>query len=173
MNENIDDHLPPYRVRPRFQIDLTESMEELSEKIKIGLAKDNAPCKGQVNTGYISLYLPEEEQHYWSPQLTLSLEATPQGTSLRGLYGPRPAVWTMFVFFYALIGFAIFVILIIGTSNLSLGKSGAILYLVPLLILVFLSLYLVAYFGQKLGHDQMLILQQFVEESTGLIMRSE
>ncbi len=74
----------------------------------------------------------------------------------------------MFVFFYAVIGFAILVISIVGFSNLSLGNPGPILWFLPLLIIVFLSLYFVAHQGQKLGHDQMLLLHDFVEDSTGL-----
>ena len=40
--------------------------------------------------------------------------------------------------------------------------------LVPVLLLVFLSLYLVSYFGQKIGKKQMIILHRFFEASTGL-----
>ena len=167
--QTAEEHLPPYRVRPRFQIETEYTITELAEKINLGLQRGNAPCKGRVNPTYATLYLPYEEQHYWSPRLTLTLEETENGGSLlRGLYGPRPAVWTMFIFFYAIIGFAMMVIGIIGLSHLTLGDPAPILWLVPVLGVVFLSLYLVAYFGQKLGHDQMVILHQFMEESTGL-----
>ncbi len=168
MNPTAEEHLPAYRVRPRFEVETELSADVLTEKIAAGLAQPNAPCKGRADQGYISLYLPQEDQHYWSPRLSITLEDTEKGTLLRGMYGPRPAVWTMFIFFYALIGFAIVVVAIIGLSNLSLDKSAGILWLVPLLVLAFLSLYLVAYFGQKMGHSQMVILHQFVEETTGL-----
>ncbi len=167
-HQTAEEHLPAYRVRPRFQIETIYSVTELADKINAGLQREDAPCKGRVQSTYASLYLPQEEQHYWSPRLTLTLEETPTGSLLRGLYGPRPAVWTMFVFFYAIIGFAIMVISIIGLSHWSLGQNATILWLVPVLVLVFLSLYLVAYFGQKLGHDQMVTLHRFMEESTGL-----
>jgi hypothetical protein len=168
MKKPTEDHLPPYRVRPRFQVVTKDDFGQLEERIRIALKEENAPCTGRVNSGYITLYLPAEEQHYWSPQLSLTMDETEEGTLLRGLYGPRPTVWTMFVFFYALLGFAILVISIIGMANRSLEKSGAILWLVPLLAIAFLSLYLVAFFGQKAGHDQMVTLHQFLDESTGL-----
>lgn len=164
----VEEHLPPYQVRPRFQVELPIEQEEIEQTLKSSLLKIDAKVIGRVNHGYATFYLPKIEQHYWSPGLTLSLENTDSGTLLRGMYGPRPAVWTMFIFFYALIAFAILVLSIIGLSNYSLGKAATILWLVPLLVLVFLSLYLVAYFGQKMGHDQMITLHRFLEESLGV-----
>jgi len=100
--------------------------------------------------------------------LQISFEDTEEGTLMRGLYGPRASVWTMFVFFYSLIGFAIIVVSIVGMSFLSLKKPATILWAIPILILVFLSLYLVSYSGKKMGYDQMVILHCFIEDSTGL-----
>ncbi|MCB0502089.1 MAG: hypothetical protein KDD32_05360 [Bacteroidetes bacterium] len=173
MNKASDDHLPHYRVRPRFKKVTDHSIEYLSKKISDGLSHEQAPCKGRVNPGYISLYLPIKEQHYWSPQLSLTLEESDEGTVLRGLYGPRPAVWTLFVFFYSLLGFATLVIAIIGFSKLSLDRTAPILWALPPLILTICSLYLVAYLGQKASHDQMLTLHQFLEKSTGLVIQDE
>lgn len=169
MNPSDEDHLPSYRVRPRFQIVIPFSKEKIIEKISEGLNKQDAKCKGWIHeSGFGKLFLPIEHQHYWSPELNLSIENKDQGSLLSGLYGPKPAIWTMFVFFYFVIGFSIVVISVIGLSNIYLNKSGIILWLVPILILVFLSLYLVAYLGQKVGYDQMIILHQFLEASLGI-----
>jgi len=168
MQQLPTDSIPFSEVRPRFEIQTQQEMEAITAAIKTALDRERAPCKGQVNPGYITLYLPLEEQHYWSPHLTIMLEEEGEGVLLRGVYGPRPAVWTMFVFFYALIGFGIVVISIIGLSNRSLGGSGTILWLLPVLVLVVSSLYLVAYLGKQLGHDQMVTLHHFFEEATGL-----
>ena len=169
MSQNAEDHLPEYRVRPRFQIETTYSIQELCEKIRLGLEKENASCKGRITANeFATLYLPISEQHYWSPQLSLTFKASKKGCLLRGLYGPRPGVWTMFVFFYSIIGFAILIILMIGSSYLMLDLPAPFLWWVPVLCLMFLTLYLVAFIGQKKGHDQMITLHQFLEESTGL-----
>ncbi len=171
MNQTSDDHLPISPIRPRFQIETTDSPQVLADKIRASLKSENARCKGRIKHGYATLYLPNEERHYWSPELTLTIEESESGALLRGLYGPRPAVWTMFVFFYSLIAFSVLIVGIIGLANLSIDKSGAILWLIPFLIIIFLTLYLVAYFGQKIGHDQMVVLHTFIEESTGLVIR--
>jgi hypothetical protein len=168
MRENTEEHLVGYEIRPRFKIETTLSLDELTTKIQEGLDSENAPCIGHVYSGYAKFHLPQDERHYWSPQLNLSFETVDDKTILRGLYGPHPAVWTMFVFFYALIAFITVVILIIGLSYWTLDKSMTILWFIPLLIIVFGSLYFVAYSGQKLGYNQMVTLHYFLEKSTGL-----
>jgi hypothetical protein len=156
-----------YRIRPRFHVEVPYSIEELVERMNGCLKEDNATCKGWANLHYAKLFIPKADQHYWSPHLSVSYEESEQGTMVRGRYGPRPAVWTMFIFFYAFIGFAILMVAILGTSYLSLDKSGAILWWIPVLIVLFFSLYLVSFFGQKLGHGQMVTLHHFVENCLG------
>lgn len=167
MDQSAEDHQFNYRIRPRFRVETGFTVQQLVEKITARLEEENAPITGWVDGHYAKLSIPHANQHYWSPFLSLSFEETDSGTKIRGRYGPRQTVWTMFVFFYAIIGFAIMMVLILGTSYLSLDKSGAILWLVPVLIVVFLTLYLVSYFGQKLGHDQMVTLHHFVERCLG------
>lgn len=173
--QSAGEHLPTYQVRPRFQVETSFAAGEIEELLKLALQKENAPVKGRIYSGYGSFWLPPNEQHYWSPVLTLTTEESEEsnenGILLRGMYGPRPTVWTMFIFFYAFIGFALMVISMVGLSNYWLGKSAVILWLVPLLLLIFLSLYLVAYFGQKLGHDQMVVLHAFLEEALGISVK--
>ncbi len=168
MSQITKKHLVGHEIRPRFKVETVFSMADLTAKIKAKLESDNANCKGHVYPGYAKLYMPLELQHYWSPQLTLTFEETENGTTLRGLYGPRPTVWTMFVFFYALIAFAILVVSVIGLSYLTLDKSANILWVLPLLAALFASLYFVAYSGQKLGQDEMVTIHHFLEEGLGL-----
>lgn len=164
-----ESHLPPYRIRPRFRVESPLSSEEVVAKIKQKLRADGATCDGHSTVGFATLTIPDGQRHYWSPQLTVSVEKLEdrEGSLIRGLYGPAPGVWTMFVFFYSLVGFALTAVLITGLSYLSLGLSGYILWWALVLALVLLSLYLVSYFGQRLGHDQMEILHNFLEDALG------
>mgnify|MGYP000004362715 CR=1 FL=1 len=170
MDHSSNDHLPQYRVRPRFKIETNHPIKYWEDKIKTGLLEEGATCEGIVNPAFVTISLPADEQQYWSPQLTITMEETENGCLLRGLYAPRPTIWTMFVFFYSIIGFSIMTIGIIGLSNLSLNKSGAILWYIPVLVIAFLSFYLVAYFGQRMARNQMIRLHNFLEESTGLVI---
>lgn len=163
MNQAPEEHIT--QVRPRFKIHSEVTAKEIIAKIETALKDDKASCTGKVHHNYITLHIPVADQHYWSPQLTLTLEEEEGVTTIRGMYSPRPAVWTMFVFFYSIIGLAILVVGTLGLSYLMLDKPAFVLWWVPILSILFLSLYLVSFFGQKLGHDQMLTLHHFFENS--------
>jgi hypothetical protein len=168
MTHSAEEHLPAYRVRPRFKITQSDNGNNIVEGIKNALNTPGAKCIGSASDRFISLQIPQDSQHYWSPQLSITMSNEDGATIIRGVYGPRPAVWTMFIFFYTVIGLALLVVTVIGLSTMSLDKGTAIFWWIPALLLVFLTLYLVAYFGQKMGHDQMVELQAFFEENTRL-----
>jgi len=164
MEEN---HIQFRRVRPRIRMISELSSEEITGRIKTKLKSGECNCVGQVTAHFATIYPPPEDKHYWSPQLTITLEEDEKGTLVRGLYGPRPAVWTMFVFFYSIIGFATAMVTMIGLSFWTIGQPATILWAVPGLILLFLSLYLVAYFGQRFGQKQMTRIHRLLEDTLG------
>lgn len=165
-----DGAIVEFRIRPRFETTSNKSVEEISRKMKQMLDDENAPCEGKVRMGYIALNPKEEDCHYWSPHLSVTIEETEDDETvsiIRGLYGPSPGVWTMFVFFYSIIGLSLLIVMVIGFANRSIGESCTILWLIPFLVVAFLSLYIASYFGQKKGHDQVEILHNYLEECIG------
>ena len=165
----MEEDIPIYMVRPRFRKETDLTVSDLNNALRDGLRQANAPCAGSFAHGHFILRIPMDKRHYWSPQLSVTIEEAGEGRSLvRGLYGPKPTVWTMFVFFYSVIGIAVLLIAILGLSYWSLGKSTDILWFLPALIIVFLTLYLVAYFGKKMSQKQMHILHDFLEDTTCL-----
>lgn len=173
LSEIKSDDITILHVRPRFSVLTQLSAEEIKQKIQKALDSDTASCKGKVYDQFASLSLPADQLHYWSPRLRMTIEETNEGTEVRGLYGPKPAVWTMFVFFYSVIGFATIIVAMLGMSYLTLDKPAGILWLVPVFVAMFFSLYLVGYFGKKTGYPQMVVLHQFIENATGLSLNEE
>ncbi|SOE19914.1 hypothetical protein SAMN06298216_0414 [Spirosomataceae bacterium TFI 002] len=157
------------QIRPRFKVITQIPASEIVSKLKQALNDPGNKLKGEATEHYTALYLPLEDRHYWSPMLNLSLEQDEEGTIIRGLYGPRPNIWTMFVFFYSTIAFAIIFIAMLGFSQLSLGNSAPLLWLIPVLLIIFSTLYVVAYFGKKKSEKQMDVLHDFVEKSIGFV----
>ena len=155
-----------FHVRPRFKYTVHLTAEALEKRLTAALANSGASCTGKVIPGHATLRIPISERQYWSPQLQLSFEEEEDGLLVRGLFGPRPQVWTMFVLFYSIIGFLAFILLVVGMSMMTLGKSLAIFWGVPVLALLFISLYLVAYIGQRKSRHQMIILYRFLEACT-------
>ncbi len=149
-------------IRPRFQMDLPYTPEEVLGRIRSGLAHPETGVRGLLVDHHVTLKIPAEEEHFWSPQLSLEVEGTEAGSRVRGLYGPKPSIWLMFVFFYSFLGFVSMIIAIIGFSQLNLGLSAGILWLLPIAGIIFLLMWLSARTGQRLGRDQTRILQEFL-----------
>ena len=156
------------RIRPRFQQTLDSTPAQFQQAVKAQLEKPNARCVGTVIPDFIILKIPQGERHFWSPQLSLSLEEEQGKTLIRGLYGPNPSVWAIFFFGYAALGILGLFAAIIGFSRMSLGLDAQILWLLPLFAGIALALYLGAQAGQKVGAAQMFTLHHFLEEVTGL-----
>lgn len=163
-----------FQIRPRFEISSNLEVAEIQNIMKKALKSKEAPCDGKVRFGYVSLYPAEDDHHYWSPHLSVTIEpanieenSTEKGSILRGLYGPSPAVWTKFVFVYAIIALSTLIALVIGFANMSIGEPTTILWAVPILILLFASMFLVSSIGQKKGHDQIEDIHHFFERCIG------
>ncbi len=164
---------PLPHVRPRFKIVTPKTEAEIAQSFRDQLARSSSGCTASINPGFISLFIPATEQHYWSPQLNMTIESTEEGQVIRGLYGPRPTIWTMFVFFYFIIGLLLVFISIIGFSNRSLGLEASILWWVPVLLLLFLSLYAVSRFGERLGREQLHTLSTLAEAALAQELETE
>jgi hypothetical protein len=148
-------------IRPRFHYQSPLAPEVLLKALEEALAKENSPINGLVIDQHVYLRIPYEDQHFWSPQLSLEVEATDSGSQVNGLFGPRESVWLMYIFFYALMGFLIMVVMIMGFSQLNLGLSARILWALPVLLLLLVMAFFTAKAGQKLGHDEMHLLYDF------------
>ena len=155
------------RIRPRFNQVVGEPAEKIEAKIRLKLEESQNECTGRIIPGYIVLEIPPSERHYWSPQLSISLEEHEEGTLIRGLYGPNPTVWAMFTFGYSAIGILALFAAIIGFSNLSLGLEAPVLWVLPVLGGIALILYFVAQTGQKIGVEQTFTIHHFYEEAIG------
>lgn len=151
------------RIRPRFKEELAWTAEEFKDQIQNALDK-NEEFSGLVSERYCNILIRPEERHYWSPQLTLTLEVTSETTlEVRGLYGPKPSVWAVFFMSYAALGLLSLFAGVYGLSQIMLHKSAPILWAIPAMGLIALILYLIAQAGQKVGAEQMFRIHHFYE----------
>jgi len=156
------------RVRPRFRIHSERSSSEIEEHFRNKLKEEDHSYEGRVIEGHVVIKVIPEEQHYWSPQLSLSMEEETDGkTLIRGLYGPNPGVWLMFTIVHIATSVAAMFVLIIGLSNMSLGLSSMILWSLPVLAVISLIMYLIARAGRKMGEEQLFDLHHFFEQHFG------
>ncbi len=152
------------RIRPRFKESVSESIESFKNRIQTSLDDENE-FSGLVSDQYCVIKIRPEERHYWSPQLTLTLEEASEGNlEVRGLYGPKPSVWAVFFMSYAALGVLSLFAGVFGLSQLMLNKPAPILWAIPIIAAIALGLYLVAQAGQKVGAEQMFRIHHFYEE---------
>ncbi len=152
------------RIRPRFKLLSSYTPENFTAIIKQQLQNAKSNCYAEsLLKSFIVLKIREEEQHFWSPQLTLSIDKREEGSFIRGLYTPKPTIWSLFIFLYTGIGVCVLFAGLYGLSRLSLNLEAPILWLVPVLLGFALLLYIIAQIGQKLGAQQMFDLHHFLE----------
>lgn len=155
------------KFRPRFRIETTLSENEVAEIIKTKLKDDNKSGFGStIVEGHLILKIPKKDQHFWSPQMDISLsnQEDKEGTLIRCLLAPKPSVWTMFMFFYAASGFAAFIGLMILMSQYTLDKEMWASYIVVISLLIGILLFVIAQFGKGIAKEQMQELKSFVTE---------
>ena len=156
-----------FKIRPKFEIELDESPDSLLKKFLEEKESSTCGCIIDAVPNHIVIKIKEEEQHFWSPQLTLNFEEIERGAKVKGLYGPNGNVWTLFTGSYFACGVLITFIAIIGFSNKSLGIDAPILWALPVLFGIIILLYIASQMGQKLGAEQMFDLHHTAQEILG------
>ncbi|QNL20505.1 hypothetical protein HZR84_00580 [Hyphobacterium sp. CCMP332] len=150
------------RIRPRFKKQFNLKVEKVEEIIKKEL-NSRGIFTASLDSGHFTIRIKPEDRHFWSPQLSLSFEENNGKTLIRGLYGPAPNVWTIFLLSYLAIGVLSLFALFLGLSYWMLGQDVKILWAMPVLGIIAIIVYLIAQFGQKLGAEQTFRLHQFIE----------
>lgn len=127
-----------------------------------------ANIQGEIVDNHIILDIVGEDVHYWSPHLNFRVEEdedNPAHCRLLGLIGPKPGVWTLFMFIYFVIGVIGFAFSSYGISVWMLGKYTLYVWGFPIALLIMLSAYKVGKYGEQLGKDQMEDLKAFIRDA--------
>lgn len=159
-------------LRPRFKFNVGSDNESLLSLFEEAKKNQEDFVVSRVDD-HVFIKIPKKNQHFWSPQLHLEINKNEDNETLStiyGLFGPNPTVWTMFMFFHFIvaglfIGFGIW-----AYSNWSLGDSYAIqLFVTLMMIVVWFALYFGGRVGKRTGMDQMHELHHFMRDT----LRSE
>lgn len=160
-----------FRIRPHFEQEFDEAPAEVSRRLRERLeplAEADETLEVLAFSGYLTLRIAEERQHFWSPQLNLSLEPREDGgTSLRGLYGPGTNVWSLYLYGYLATGCLSLVGGVLGISQWALERPPWALWLLGGAAAVAAGLYVAAQIGQKLAAQQTFELHRAYETAAG------
>lgn len=163
------------RMRPRFRLSVPGTAEEVVARLESELADPGCPCRGTVAEGHrvVELRPAEEERHFWSPILSVTVAEDPEGggSLVHGLVGPDASLWTLFAMSYmGLLTLLVFV----GTLGLvqwGLSMRPWGLYSVPLPLLALIGLYGLSLIGRRLAAPQTTMLRAFLERALAVKSR--
>jgi hypothetical protein len=151
------------RLRPRLKYEIGLSNKEVLNHIDLGIKSGKFSLEGIVVQEHAFIKIPEQDQHYWSPEMHVWAREENDKTIVYGVIGPKPKIWTMFVFFYTIVITSTFFGGSYGIIQLILGIKADFLWSIPIGLFALLMIYGAAYFGQHKGRDQMMILQEFLD----------
>ena len=145
------------RLRLRFYKDVPETVDairEKFEKFKINCTDD---CHLKIKHNHIWMNVPESKREYWSPHLHLELETNEnKETHIRGLFGPEPTLWTLFMFLHFMVAGIFIVFGAIAYSNYILKIPTTFdLIVMLLMVIVWFLLYFIAKQIRFKGNGQM------------------
>ncbi len=154
-------------LRPRFKFHVKHDNEKL-----LKLFEDTKDAQSNFKVSrvddHVFIKIPKDKQHFWSPQLHLEINKNDntETSTIYGLFGPNPTVWTMFMFLHFLvaglfIGFGIW-----AYVNWSLETDYAIqLFVTLLMVVIWFALYFGGQLGKKTGMNEMHQLHHFMRDT--------
>lgn len=167
MNKPIhDNQINKVLLKPRFRIEVEQGENQILDNLKKRLKKENCNFRSQIADMHVIIDVPQEDEHYWSPQLTIEVIKEDNKTIVKGLLSPKPKVWTFFMFLHFVVAISFFVFLVMFYTQYKLNqeyKFAMIMFIA--MPIAWIILYLVGQFGKKLGYEQMLQLHNFLIES--------
>ena len=150
-------------LKPRFKVEHNEKSELILEKFTNAFAEAGHSFRGKVVGDHVVIDVAESEEHFWSPQLQLEIEELEKGSIIKGLFGPKPQLWTLFMFIHFGVALAFAIFLTKLYTDISLDQdytfSLVITLVMPVLWILF---YLFGRWGKKKGHHQMIKLNDFM-----------
>lgn len=152
-------------VRPRIREEVAYHANEVKEKLTQSVVEyQNQLLLSHVGN-HVNVNIHPKIHHFWSPQASINIEETESGSIVRGIIGPKPNLWASFMVIYVFGIAAFFITAAIGYSNIIMNKSGVMLYISPIFLLIILANYLVIITGKSLAKEQSLLIQKFISES--------
>ena len=152
-------------LRPRFKMELHHDNQSVLKKFEDHKISQKEFVISRVND-HVFIRLPKHKQHFWSPELHLEINEIDESTStLHGLFGPKPSVWTMFMFFHFIVAGLFLAFGIWAYSNWSLKTDYTMqLFVVILMVVLWFGLYLAGRLGKASSKNEIQQLYHFMNK---------
>lgn len=164
MNQPIhDNNVNRVLLKPRFNIEIDENEKVILNKFKENLKDKDCKYCSKIVDHHVIIDVPKEEDHFWSPQMHVEIEKEESKTVVKGVLGPKPKVWTFFMFLHFAVAIAFFVFFVIFYSKWSLQQDYTFAMVMCIMMpIIWVILYFVGQLGKKFGYRQMVELHDFL-----------
>ncbi len=154
------------QLRPRFERITHKSMEAITKRVISLGEKLNPHFVLKQLDEHLWISIGSENKKYYSPHLHIEFEPLEDGTTkVKGLFGPEPALWTLFMFLHFVVAGIFIIFGVFSYSNWSLRQPYGIHILIMLLMVIaWFSLYFIARSNRKKGMPQAYELEKVMEE---------
>lgn len=152
-------------LRPRFTFEIDQSNEKALYAFENAKKNQSHFLVSRVDN-HVFIRIPKAQQQFSSPQLHLEIAPmNEQKSTVIGLYGPNPTVWTFFMFLhFAVVGLFI-AIGIWSYANWSLERPFNLqIVLLTILVLIWLTLYFIGQSNKKKSIPEMLEQHHFMRD---------
>lgn len=151
-------------LRPRFSITCVRKSSDVLNTVITNLERNPRDYKTRVSDNHIFVDVPLKDAHFWSPQLHFKIVDEEGVTKIKGLFGPKPQVWTLFMFIHFVVAttFIGFAIMFYVKNKFGGSVVFPVIMLVALPIIWFL-LYFLGQLGKETGKKQMDALKEFMK----------
>lgn len=159
----MTDNLNKIILKPRFKLALESKKESVLQMFSKNLNLDTCDYSYKISGNHIFIDVSEKQDHFWSPQLHLEVVENEKGSLLRGLFAPKPNIWTFFMFLHVIVAVSFMVFFVIAYSKWSIdvNYSFALGMCLAMVILWFI-LYFSGQIGKVKAKDQMNELRVFI-----------
>jgi ABC-type multidrug transport system fused ATPase/permease subunit len=145
-------------------MDYNLNHQKIIKKFKDNLTNKKCKYCSKIVDGHIIIDVPKDENHFWSPQLNIEIiEVSENKSIVKGLFGPKPQVWTLFMFIHFVMAFIFigFSIMAYVQWTLKIDNIFA-LWMIFLLPILWFAMYFLGRIGKKTGRPQMGELSRFM-----------
>jgi len=159
----MTDNLNKIILKPRFKLELESQKEKVLHIFSKNLNSDTCDYSYKISGNHIFIDVSKQEEHFWSPQLHLEVVASDKGSLLRGLFAPKPNIWTFFMFLHVIVAVCFMVFFVIAYSKWSIDVDyGFALGMCLTMVILWFVLYFSGQIGKVKAKDQMNELRVFI-----------
>jgi hypothetical protein len=153
------------RLRPRLRYVSKQPPQEILARIENNLLKRKTGLEGQVVQEHAFIGFPQNDQAYWTPEMHIWVRQQDDETIVYGVIGPKPKIWTMFMFLYTALLTMTFFGSSYGIIQMTLGMDAPFLWSIPLGLFFLVMLFSASHYGQYKSRKETELLKHFLEDA--------